>query len=153
MKKKISWFDFCDWYSLKTKIRIVLVNERNFSDSNISTNRFQLIQKYLLFNDNNAAGTNEGHLYKIRTILDIVVNNFRTNCVPYWEISLDEVCLFGGVVCNCVCITQAKLQSTAYWDGWFVKVQLDIFVTCIFMMVCYIMLPFRRIILIPANHS
>jgi len=36
--KKIPWFDFCNWYSPKTKIRIVLVNERNFSDSNISTN-------------------------------------------------------------------------------------------------------------------
>jgi len=36
--KKNSWFDFCNWYSPKTKIRIVLVNERNFSDSYISTN-------------------------------------------------------------------------------------------------------------------
>jgi len=35
---KYPWFDFCNWYSSKTKIRIVLVNERNFSDSNISTN-------------------------------------------------------------------------------------------------------------------
>ena len=25
-----------------------------------------------------------------------------------------------------------KLQSTAYWYRWFVKVQLDIFVTCTF---------------------
>jgi len=31
-------FDFCNWCSPKTKIRIVLVNDRNFSDSNISTN-------------------------------------------------------------------------------------------------------------------
>ena len=36
--KKIPWFDFSNWYSPKTKIRIVLVNEKNFSDSNISTN-------------------------------------------------------------------------------------------------------------------
>ena len=36
--KKNPWFDFCNWYSPKTKIRIVLVNERNFSDSYISTN-------------------------------------------------------------------------------------------------------------------
>jgi len=36
--KKIPWFDFCNWCSPKTKIRIVLVNERNFSDSSISTN-------------------------------------------------------------------------------------------------------------------
>ena len=36
--KKISWFDFCNWYSPKTKIRIVLFNERNFSDSNVFTN-------------------------------------------------------------------------------------------------------------------
>ena len=36
--KKITWFDFCNWYSPKTKIRIVLVNKRNFSDSDIFTN-------------------------------------------------------------------------------------------------------------------
>jgi len=101
----------------------------------MSRNRFQLIQRYFHFNDNNAAGRNEDHLYKIRTILDIVVNNFRTNYIPDREISLDEVFLVGGVVCNFVCITQAKLQSTAYWHRWFVKVQLDIFVTCRFMMV------------------
>ena len=45
----------------------------------ISRNRFQLIQRYLHFNDNNAAGTNNDRLYKIRTILGIVV-----------EVSLDE---------------------------------------------------------------
>ena len=91
--EKIPWFDFCNWYSPKTKIRIVLVNERNFSDSSISTmsrNRFKLIQRYLHFNDNNTAGTNEDRLYKIHTILDIVVNNFRTNFIPDREISLDE---------------------------------------------------------------
>jgi len=36
--KKIPWFDFCNLYSPKTKIRMVLVNERNFSDSDIFTN-------------------------------------------------------------------------------------------------------------------
>ena len=46
-----------------------------------------------------------------------------------------KVCLVGGVVCDFVCITQAKLQSTAYWYGWFVKVQQELFVTCRFMMV------------------
>ena len=33
--KKNPWFDFSNWYSPKSKIRNVLVNERNFSDSNI----------------------------------------------------------------------------------------------------------------------
>jgi hypothetical protein len=32
--EKIPWFDFCKWYSPKTKIS----NERNFSDSDIFTN-------------------------------------------------------------------------------------------------------------------
>ena len=59
----------------------------------MSRNRFQLIQTYLHFNDNNAAGTNEVRLYKIRTILHIVVNNFRTN-ISDREISLDE-CMLG----------------------------------------------------------
>jgi len=56
----------------------------------MSRNRFLLIQRYLHFNDNSAAGTNEDHLYKIRTILDTVVNNFRTNYIPDRVISLDE---------------------------------------------------------------
>ena len=54
----------------------------------MSKNRFQLIQRYLHFNDNNAAGSNEDHLY--RTILDVVVNKFRTNYIPDREISLAE---------------------------------------------------------------
>jgi len=45
-----------------------------------------------------------------------------------------NVCLVGEVVCEFMCITQAKLRSMAYWYGWFVKVQLDIFETCRFMM-------------------
>jgi len=101
----------------------------------MSRNRFQLIQRYLHFSDNNAAGTNEDRLYKIRTILDIDVNNFRTNYIPDREISLDEGMLGWRFVCDFVCITQAEFQSTAYWYGWFVNVQLDIFVTCRFMMV------------------
>jgi len=36
--KKIPWFDFSNWYSPKTKIRVALVKEKNFSDSSISTN-------------------------------------------------------------------------------------------------------------------
>ena len=56
----------------------------------MSRNRFQLIQSYLHFNDNNAAATNKDRLYKIRTILDNVVNNFRTNYMRDREISLDE---------------------------------------------------------------
>jgi len=56
----------------------------------MSRNRFQLIQRYLHFIDNHAAGTNVDHLYKILTILDIVVNNFRTNYIPGRKISLDE---------------------------------------------------------------
>jgi len=55
----------------------------------MSKNGFQLIQRYLHFNDNNATGTSEDRLYKIRKILDIVVNNFRTNYIPDREISLD----------------------------------------------------------------
>ena len=56
----------------------------------MSRNRFQLTQRYLHCSDNNAAGTNEDRLYKIRTVLAILVNNFRTNYVPDREISLDE---------------------------------------------------------------
>jgi len=81
----------------------------------MSTNRFQHIQKYLHFNDNNAAGTSEDLLYKIRTILDILVNNFRTKYIPDREICLGEGMLGWRGLCDFVCITQAKLQSTAYY--------------------------------------
>ena len=56
----------------------------------MARNRFQLIQRYLHFNDNNAAGTNDDLLYKIHKILDTVINKFRTNYIPDREISLDE---------------------------------------------------------------
>ena len=82
----------------------------------MSRKRFQLIQKDLHFNDNNAAGTNEDRLYKIHTILDNVVNNFRTNHIPDREISLDEGMLGWRGLCDFLCITQAKLQSTAYYS-------------------------------------
>jgi hypothetical protein len=39
-------------------------------------------------------GTNEDRLYKIRPILDTVVNNFKSNYIPEREISLDE-----GMLC------------------------------------------------------
>ena len=51
----------------------------------MSRNRFQLIQRYLHVNDNNAAGTNEDRLYKICTFGDAVVNNFRTNYILYYN--------------------------------------------------------------------
>jgi hypothetical protein len=56
----------------------------------MSRNRFQIIHCYLQFNDNIAIGTNEDRLYKIRPILDTVVNNFKSNYTPEREISLDE---------------------------------------------------------------
>ena len=70
----------------------------------MSWNRFQLIQRYLHFTDINAVGTNEECLYKICTILDIVVNKFRTNYIPDREISLDEGMLgwWGSFVILCV---------------------------------------------------
>jgi hypothetical protein len=56
----------------------------------MSRNRFQIIHPYLHFNDSTAVGTNEDRLYKIRRILDTVVNNFISNYIPEREISLDE---------------------------------------------------------------
>jgi len=94
MKKKNPWFDFCNWYSPKTKIGMYWSKRGIFQTpifpQKMSRNRFQLIQKYLHFNENNAAGTNEERFYKIRIILYTVVNNFRTNYIPDREISLDE---------------------------------------------------------------
>jgi len=55
----------------------------------MSGNRFQLIQRYLHFSDNNAAGTNEDCLYKTRLLLDIVVNNFTTNYMQGRDISVE----------------------------------------------------------------
>ena len=118
-------------------------------------NRFQHIQKYLHFNDNNAAGTNEDRLYKIRTILDTVVNNFRTNCIPDREISLDEDTLGWRGLCDFVCITEAKLQSTAYYPfirktvKWPKEVFIHLLQCCLFN--SYV--TFQRIILLHTNHS
>ena len=88
---------------------------------------------YLHFNDSNAAGTNEDHLYKIRTILDIVVNKFRTNYIPNREISLDEdILVWRGClrfhVYNPSKITKYGILVPMVCEN----VQLDIFVTCRF---------------------
>jgi hypothetical protein len=48
----------------------------------MSRNRFQIIHRYLHFNDNTPIGTNEEHLYKIRPILDTVINNFKSDYIP-----------------------------------------------------------------------
>ena len=92
--EKIPWFDFCNWYSRKPKLELYWSTRGIFQtpifSQTMSRNRFQLMQRYLHFNDNNAAGTNEDRWYKIRTILDVVVNKFRTNYTPDREISLDE---------------------------------------------------------------
>ena len=49
----------------------------------MSRNRFQLIQRYLHVNDNNAAGTNKDHLYKIRVEhLHILHQNMPQKVTP-----------------------------------------------------------------------
>ena len=85
-----------------------------------SRNRFQLIQRYLHFNDNNAAGNNEDRLYKICTILDIVVNNFRTSYIPDREISLDEGMLGWW----------GRLQFHAYNPGKITKYGILVWMVC-----------------------
>jgi hypothetical protein len=74
---------------------MVLVNKRHFTNTHflsqtMSRNRFQIIHRYLHFNDSTAIGTSEDRLYKIQPILDIVVNNFKSNYIFKREISLDE---------------------------------------------------------------
>jgi hypothetical protein len=66
----------------------------------MSRNRFQIIHRYLHFNNSTAIGTNEDRLYKIRPILDTLVNNFNSNYIPERErIDLMKACLVGTVVC------------------------------------------------------
>jgi len=61
--KKILWFVFCNWYSPKTKLELYWSMRGIFQNTifpqTMSRNRFQLIQRYLHFHDNNAVGTNE----------------------------------------------------------------------------------------------
>jgi hypothetical protein len=63
----------------------------------MSRNRFQLIERYRHFNDNNAAETKEDRLNKIITILEIV-----SELIIYQigKFLLTKVCLVGGVVCD-----------------------------------------------------
>ena len=49
----------------------------------MSRNRFQIIQWYLQFRDNNAAGTNEDRLYKIRVEhLNLIHQNVAQKITP-----------------------------------------------------------------------
>jgi hypothetical protein len=69
----------------------------------MSGNIFQIIHCYLCFNDNTVIETNEGQLHKIQPILDIVINNFKSNYIPDREILLDEGMLgWWGRLCFCL---------------------------------------------------
>jgi len=91
--KKILGLIFVTGIVRKSKLELYWLTRGIFQTpvfpQTMARKRFQLFQKYLHFNDNNAAGTNEDRLYKIRTIFN-AVNNFRTNYIPDREISLDE---------------------------------------------------------------
>ena len=65
--KKIFWFDFVTGIVRKPKLELYwstrgIFQTRIFQQT-VSRNRFQLIQRYLHFNDNTAAGTNEDRMY------------------------------------------------------------------------------------------
>jgi hypothetical protein len=79
LKPKLEWY----WSTRGIVLRPI------FSQM-MSRNRFQIIHRYLHFNDTIAIGTSEDRLYKIWPILDTVVSNFKSNYIPEREISLDE---------------------------------------------------------------
>ena len=139
IKKKLLGLIFVTGIVRKPKLELYWSMRRIFQTpifpQTMSKNTFQLNQRYLHFGDNNVAGTNEDRLYKVRTILDIVVNNFRTNYTPDMEISLDECMLGWRGRLQFRVYNPSKITSTVYWYGCFVKVRLDIFVTCRFIMV------------------
>jgi len=80
--------------------------------------RFQLIQRYLHFNDSNTAATNEDRLYKICTILDIVVNKFRTNYITDKEISPDEIMLSWQDHLQFRVYNRSKIKKYGILVGW-----------------------------------
>jgi hypothetical protein len=112
----------------------------------ISRNIFQIIHRYQHFNDNAAVETSKDRLYKIRPVLDIVVNNLKCNYIPDREISLDESMLgwrgrlrfrlynastitkYGilirmvcesksGYICNMHIYNRARLDLVTSWTG------------------------------------
>ena len=60
----------------------------------MSRNRFQLLQKFLLFNDNSKmpvpADPSPDELFKLRPLLDHLFKKFQEAYVPSWHISIDE---------------------------------------------------------------
>ena len=60
----------------------------------MSSRRFELIMKFLHLNDSEAQPQRGDpafdKLYKVRPLLDIVLENFKTSCQPGQHISIDE---------------------------------------------------------------
>jgi hypothetical protein len=63
--------------------------ETPFFNSTMPRDRFLQILKYLHFCNNDTADTSD-RLYKIRLVLDSLVNKFKTNYIPTQDITTDE---------------------------------------------------------------
>ena len=65
--------------------------ETPFFGKKMSRNRFEIINKFLHFNDNLARDAEDpDRLYKLRPILDLLINIFKMNYVPDEHVSIDE---------------------------------------------------------------
>jgi hypothetical protein len=67
-----------------------------------------------------AIGTNEDRPYKIRPILDTVVNNFKSNYIPEREISLHE----------CMLVWRGHLRFCVYNPGKITKYGILVWMVC-----------------------
>ena len=104
-----------EWYRSTRDILLTTILSQT-----TSRNRFQIIHRYLHFNDNTTIETSEDRLYKIRPILDTVFNNFKSNYIPDREISFDEGML----------IWQGRLRFRVYNPGKITKYGILVRMVC-----------------------
>jgi hypothetical protein len=64
-------------------------------DKLMRTNNFKQIWNFRHYSDNYTLDDEADRLYKIRPILDNLVENFRKHCKPSQELSLDEAMSHG----------------------------------------------------------
>ena len=66
----------------------------------MARNRFEMIHKFLHFNDNAAKEDDTDRLYKIRPVIDLLLGIFMANYVPHEQISIDEGKIFAPYICK-----------------------------------------------------
>jgi hypothetical protein len=80
----------------------------------MSRNRLEKTWNFWHYSDSSTLLDEADRLYKIRPLLDYLVETFRKHCKPPQKLLLEEAVSHGQGVSDTECIILVNLQSTEY---------------------------------------